>query len=66
MDGFMEALNSLDADRMATYFADDITAFVPLALGERVNGKAAAVEISAGIARRRRRRPRGRISCPRI
>lgn len=45
MSGFMEALNSLDADRMATYFADDITAFVPLALGERVDGKAAVVEI---------------------
>jgi len=45
MDGFMKALNALDADRMATYFADDITAFVPLAQGERVNGKAAVVEI---------------------
>ncbi|MFY9822663.1 MAG: nuclear transport factor 2 family protein [Thermoanaerobaculia bacterium] len=45
MDGFMEALNALDADRMAVYFADDITAFVPLAQGERVNGKAAVVEI---------------------
>lgn len=45
MSGFMEALNSLDADRMATYFADDITAFVPLAQGERVDGKAAVVEI---------------------
>lgn len=45
MSGFMDALNSLDADRMATYFADDITAFVPIAKGERVNGKAAIVEI---------------------
>lgn len=45
MDGFMEALNALDADHMATYFTDDITAFVPLAQGERVNGKAAVVEI---------------------
>lgn len=45
MSGFMEALNSLDADRMATYFADDITAFVPLAQGERADGKAPVVEI---------------------
>ena len=45
MSGFMEALNSLDPDRMATYFADDVTAFVPLAQGERVDGKAPLVEI---------------------
>lgn len=45
MSGFMAALNSLDSDRMATYFADDVTAFVPLAQGERVDGKAALVEI---------------------
>jgi len=45
MSGFMEALNSLDPDRMATYFADDVTAFVPLAQGERVDGRGPLVEI---------------------
>lgn len=42
---FMEALNSLDVDRMAAFFTDDVTAFVPNAQGERVEGKAALVEI---------------------
>ena len=45
MNGFMEALNALDVDRMSTFFADDITAFVPTARAERVNGKPAVVEI---------------------
>jgi ketosteroid isomerase-like protein len=42
---FMEALNSLDVDRMAAFFADDITAFVPSAQAERVDGKPAVAEI---------------------
>lgn len=42
---FMEALNSLDVDRMAAFFADDVTAFVPSAQAERVEGKTALVEI---------------------
>jgi ketosteroid isomerase-like protein len=42
---FMEALNSLDVDRMAAFFADEITAFVPSAQAERVDGKPAVVEI---------------------
>jgi ketosteroid isomerase-like protein len=45
MNGFMAALNALDTDRMATFFADDITAFVPLAQADRVDGKPAVVEI---------------------
>src|SRR4051812_16545078 len=45
MSGFMDALNSLDMDGMTSYFADDITAFFPVAQGERANGKAAVVEI---------------------
>ncbi|HWW62536.1 MAG TPA: nuclear transport factor 2 family protein [Thermoanaerobaculia bacterium] len=45
MQGFMDALNALDADRIASYFADNITAFFPTAQGDRVNGKAAVVEI---------------------
>lgn len=42
---FLEALNSLDVDRMAAFFADDVTAFVPSAQAERVDGKPAVVEI---------------------
>ena len=45
MNGFMEALNALDVDRMSTFFADDITAFVPTAQADRVNGKPAVIEI---------------------
>jgi ketosteroid isomerase-like protein len=45
MNGFMAALNALDTDRMATFFADDVTAFVPLAQAERVESKPALVEI---------------------
>jgi hypothetical protein len=45
MMDFMEALNSLDAERMAAFFADGITAFVPNAQAERVDGKPAVVEI---------------------
>lgn len=45
LEGFMSALNALDVDRIAPYFADDVTAFVPLAQGPRVEGKPALVEI---------------------
>lgn len=45
MNGFMEALNALDVDRMSTFFVDDITAFVPTARADRVNGKPAVIEI---------------------
>ncbi len=45
MNGFMDALNALDVDRMAAYFADDITAFVPTAQAERIDGKPAVIEI---------------------
>ncbi len=45
MNGFMEALNALDADAMASYFADDITGFVPIAQPQRANGKAAVTAI---------------------
>lgn len=45
MNGFMDALNALDVERMAAFFADDITAFVPTAKAERVNGKPAVIEI---------------------
>lgn len=41
----MEALNALDVEGMARFFADDITAFVPLAQPERAEGKPAVVEI---------------------
>jgi uncharacterized protein (TIGR02246 family) len=45
MSGFMTALNALDADGMASYFADDMTAFFPVAAAERQDGKAAIVGI---------------------
>lgn len=45
LDGFLSALNALDVDRIASYFADDVTAFVPSAQAARVEGKPALVEI---------------------
>jgi uncharacterized protein (TIGR02246 family) len=45
MAGFMDALNALDADRMASHFADDMTAFFPVVKAERVDGKSAIVAI---------------------
>jgi ketosteroid isomerase-like protein len=45
MTAWLEALNALDADAMAAYFADDITAYFPVATAERVNGKAAVTEV---------------------
>lgn len=41
----MEALNALDVEGMAQFFANDITAFVPSAQAERAEGKAVVVEI---------------------
>jgi ketosteroid isomerase-like protein len=54
MSGFMDALNALDADRMATFFAPDITAFVPVAQAERVEGKDAVVRIFRAFVERTR------------
>jgi len=45
MAGFMRALNALDVDSMSLYFADDVTAFVPVVQAERVEGKEALVKI---------------------
>lgn len=45
MAGFMAALNALDLEGMARFFAEDVTAFVPSAQAERAEGKAAVVEI---------------------
>ncbi len=41
----MEALNALDVEGMAKFFADDVTAFVPSAQAERAVSKPAVVEI---------------------
>src|SRR6185369_2107990 len=41
MSEFLDALNALDVARMSADFADDITAFVPSAQVDRVEGKAA-------------------------
>jgi ketosteroid isomerase-like protein len=45
MTGFIDALNALDADAMSAFFAEDITAFVPLAQGDRVQGREAVTRI---------------------
>jgi ketosteroid isomerase-like protein len=45
MNGFMNALNALDVDAMSRFFADDVTAFVPSAQADRVEGKEALVAI---------------------
>lgn len=42
---FIDALNTLDLAGMTALFADDITAFVPTAQPDRVNGKAAVTAI---------------------
>lgn len=45
LDGFLSALNALDVDRIASYLADDVTAFVPTAQATRLDGKAALTEV---------------------
>ena len=52
MNGFMSALNALDATAMATYFADDITAFVPTAQTDRAEGKGAVSRIFSTFVER--------------
>jgi ketosteroid isomerase-like protein len=45
MTGFMNALNALDLGAMSAFFARDVTAFVPVAQADRVQGKEALVAI---------------------
>lgn len=45
MNGFLEALNALDAEAINAYFASDATAFFPVVAPERLNGKEAISEI---------------------
>jgi ketosteroid isomerase-like protein len=45
MSGFMDALNALDANAMSSFFAEDITAFVPVAQDDRVQGRDAVTRI---------------------
>lgn len=52
MNGFLDALNALDADRMASYFTDDVTAFVPLAQADRADGRAAVAGIFRAFVER--------------
>jgi ketosteroid isomerase-like protein len=40
MGDFMSALNALDADRISVAFAEDATAFFPVAQPQRANGRA--------------------------
>lgn len=41
MANFMDALNKLDGPRISACFAEDATAFVPVAQPQRANGRAA-------------------------
>jgi ketosteroid isomerase-like protein len=52
MTGFLTALAALDTARMAGYFAPGITAFVPTAQADRVNGKQDLERIFAAFAER--------------
>lgn len=45
MDGFLAALNALDANAIVSYFAEDATAFFPVVAPERLNGRAAIAEV---------------------
>jgi ketosteroid isomerase-like protein len=58
MTGFLDALNALDVPRMSADFADDITAFVPSAQIDRVEGKAAVTAIFSAFAERGKAAPR--------
>ena len=58
MVDWLDALNALDVPRMSAGFADDITAFVPSAQVDRVEGKAAVVEIFRAFADRAKTLPR--------
>ena len=40
MANFMDALNKLDGPRISACFADDATAFLPVAQPQRANGRA--------------------------
>jgi ketosteroid isomerase-like protein len=55
---FLDALSALDVARMSGDFADDITAFVPSAQVDRVEGKAAVTEIFRAFAERGKAGPR--------
>jgi ketosteroid isomerase-like protein len=57
MTGFLAALNELDVPRMSADFADDITAFVPSAQIDRVEGKAAVTAIFSAFAERGKTAP---------
>ncbi|HEX6098395.1 MAG TPA: nuclear transport factor 2 family protein [Thermoanaerobaculia bacterium] len=45
MSGWMDALNSLDEARVVEAFAEDATAFFPVAAAERVDGRAAIAAV---------------------
>jgi ketosteroid isomerase-like protein len=58
MTEFLDALNALDVPRMSADFADDITAFVPSAQIDRVEGKAAVTAIFSAFADRGKTAPK--------
>lgn len=45
MNGFLEALNALDAEAINAHFAPDATAFFPVVASDRLNGKEAIAAI---------------------
>jgi uncharacterized protein (TIGR02246 family) len=51
---YLDALNALDAERMAACFTEDATAFVPSAHAERVEGRAALLAVFRAFVARTR------------
>ena len=54
MANFMDALNTLDVERMDAAFTDDVTAFVPSAQADEAVGRAAVTRIFRVFADRTR------------
>jgi uncharacterized protein (TIGR02246 family) len=53
--GFFDALNALDAERMLSFMAPDVTAFVPSAKADRVDGREELAAIYRAFAQQARR-----------
>jgi len=52
MAEFIDALNALDVERMSRCFTEDVTAFVPAAQDELVDGRAALIDVFRRFAER--------------
>ena len=53
--GFFDALNALDAERMLSFMAPDVTAFMPNAKAERVDGREELAAIYRSFVEQTRR-----------